>query len=208
MTIADLTTAGPIATHAPHQRKPYPDGWQPRSEVDTASGGYVVTKPFEVGHEPDHADALTEFGLDPQQWAVSSVRRSRWQKYDGDWLESVRINVVPVGANRSDVADHDAMLAAIGKWRPASGKNRTANTNFGTFVAPAGDLQLGKSDGTGSPGTVNRFLAETNAVCGRLRKAVYSRSGTFRRHSARRTPNVFDREPGMRGPVRRSASQK
>lgn len=167
MTISDLSAAGPIAGNTPHSRKPYPDGWQPRSEVDSASGGYVVTKPFEPGHEPQHAEALTEFGLDPKQWAVASVRRSRWQKYDGDWLESVRINLLPASAARGDVVDIDAMLATIGKWKP--GKDAKTTTDLGTFVAPAGDLQLGKSDGTGTPGTIDRFLRETETVCQRLR---------------------------------------
>lgn len=164
-----LAAAGPIATNAPHARKAYPDGWQPRSEVDTATGGYVVTKPFEPGHEPEHADALGEFGLDPQQWAVTSVRRSRWQKYDESWLESVRINLIPVGRTVNDQADVDTMLESIGKWRPSGGSGKTVNAELGGFVAPAGDLQLGKSDGTGTPGTVDRFLAETNSICNRLR---------------------------------------
>lgn len=168
MTIADLAQAGPIATNAPHGRKPYPDGWQPRSEVDTATGGYVVTKPFEPGHEPEHADALGEFGLDPNQWAVTSVRRSRWQKYDESWLESVRINLVPVGRTATDQADADALMAIIDKWRPAKSKN-VISADLGTFVAPAGDLQLGKPDGGGSAETVNRFLAESEAICNRLR---------------------------------------
>lgn len=169
MSISDLTSAGPIAQHAPHNKRSYPDGWQPRSEVDTATGGYVVTKPFEPGHEPEHADALTEFGLDAKQWTVVSVRRSRWQRYDESWLESVRINLAPTSVTGSDNTDHDAMLAAIGKWRPSTGSGKAAFTELGTFVAPAGDLQLGKSDGTGSKGTVDRFLTELQGICNRLR---------------------------------------
>lgn len=167
MSIGDLAQAGPIATNVPHNRKPYPDGWQPRSEVDSATGGYVVTKPFEPGHEPEHTDALGEFGLDPNQWIVTSVRRSRWQKYDESWLESVRINLLPTSAQRTDQADADAMVAAISKWKP--GKASTTRADPGTFVAPAGDLQLGKPDGDGSAGTIDRFLRETEVICNRLR---------------------------------------
>jgi predicted phosphodiesterase len=165
--ITDLSIAGPIHQPTSHQRKPYPDGWQPRSEVDTATGGYVVTKPFEPGHEPEHADALGEFGLDPQQWTVVSVRRSRWQRYDESWLESVRINLLPIGRSVSDQADIEAVCKMIAKFRPNLAKTTTAE--LGTFVAPAGDLQLGKSDGTGSPGTIDRFLRETEAITHRLR---------------------------------------
>jgi predicted phosphodiesterase len=167
MSFVDLAAAGPIAQNTPHNRKPYPDGWQPRSEVCDTDGGYVVTKPFEPGHEPEHADALAEFGLDPAQWVVTSVRRSRWQKYDGDWLESARINLTPARAQRSDQADADALMAMIGKWKP--GKACRKRADLGTFVAPAGDLQLGKPDGDGSAGTVDRFLTETENTVNRLR---------------------------------------
>lgn len=167
MSIGDIATAGPIAQHAPHSRSAYPDGWQPRADLDTATGGYIITKPFESGQEPEHADVIREFGEDPNQWAVTSVRRSRWQKYDESWLESVRINLVPTSRVGSDQADADAIIAAIGKWKPTFTK--AVATDLGTFVAPAGDLQLGKPDGDGSKGTVDRFLRETEAVSQRLR---------------------------------------
>ncbi|WP_051549268.1 metallophosphatase family protein [Nocardioides sp. URHA0032] len=168
MSIEALVSAGPIATNAPHSRKAYPDGWQPRSDLDTATGGYIVTKPFETGQEPQHEDVIREFGEDPNQWIVTSVRRSKWQQREGGpWLEAIRINMLPTSGQRGDEHDHAALMSMIGKWKPAATK--AIATDLGTFVAPAGDLQLGKPDGGGTRGTVDRFLRETEAICQRLR---------------------------------------
>jgi hypothetical protein len=38
---------------------------------------------------------LQEFKLDPEHWTITSLRRGQWQKFDGEWLESMRVNVVP-----------------------------------------------------------------------------------------------------------------
>ena len=70
-----------------------PEAWRPRMEIDE-DGGYLVSIPRSEGNLPDAIEILKEFNLDPKDWLVRSVRRSRWQRYDGEWLESARINVV------------------------------------------------------------------------------------------------------------------
>jgi len=163
-----LAAPGPIVNNVQAARKTYPDGWQPRSDVDDTTGGFVVSKPFSPDHQPEHGDVLDEFGLSPAQWHVTSVRRSRWQKYDGDWLESVRISIVPAKAVRSDQADLDALTGMIGKWRPTKTAG-AAHTDFAGFVAPSGDTQIGKPDGDGTEGTIARFLSEVDRTVARLR---------------------------------------
>ena len=74
--------------------KDIPDAWRPRSEVGT-DGGFVVSTPRPDGNTPGAEEILREARLDPEEWTVVSHRRSRWQRYDGEWLESFRINVVP-----------------------------------------------------------------------------------------------------------------
>jgi hypothetical protein len=75
--------------------KDIPDAWRPRSEIGT-DGGFVVSTPRPDGNTPGAEEILREANLDPAEWAVISHRRSRWQRYDGEWLESFRVNVVPV----------------------------------------------------------------------------------------------------------------
>ena len=76
-----------------------PEEWRARMDIDTAKGGYVVGIPRSEGEEVDADTVLSEFGLNPNEWTVTSMRRGKWQRYDGDWLESVRVNVVPAIAS-------------------------------------------------------------------------------------------------------------
>ena len=75
--------------------KSIPDAWRPRSEIGT-DGGFVVSTPRPDGNTPGAEDILREANLNPEEWAVVSHRRSRWQTYNGDWLESCRVKVVAV----------------------------------------------------------------------------------------------------------------
>ena len=149
-----------------NQNSDVPPEWRPRLEVDDQAGGWVVSKPYPVDAHPEWAGVLDEFGLDPAGWKVTSVRRSRWQRYDGEWLEAARLNIVPATAVRVDV---DRLCDEIARWRPRGSDKVTRN---GTFVLPAGDLQIGKVDGTGTTGTVPRFLTETERHAAKLRQTV------------------------------------
>ena len=143
-----------------------PKQWRPHSDVDTEQGGYVVSKPFDAGHEPEHGDVLEEFGLTPDLWRVTSVRRGRWQTYDERWLESVRINIEPVHQVAKAQADAEKIVEQISKWRPRKPKRVESDV---TFHAPVGDTQIGKIDGGGSEQSVNRFLDELGQVVERQR---------------------------------------
>jgi hypothetical protein len=70
--------------------KSIPDAWRPRSEIGT-EGGFVVSTPRPDGNTPGAEDILREANLNPEEWAVVSHRRSRWQTFNGDWLESFRV---------------------------------------------------------------------------------------------------------------------
>ncbi len=72
--------------------KDIPEAWRPRSEIGT-DGGFVISTPRPDGTTPGAEEILREANLNPEEWAVISHRRSRWQRYDGEWLESFRVNV-------------------------------------------------------------------------------------------------------------------
>lgn len=167
--LREIAAAGPTGPqHAP-TRKAYPDGWQPRMEVDDIDGGFVVSKPQPVAQatHSDHADVLAEFGLDPAAWSVERVRRSRWQRWDGEWLESVRLSILPARATAAARVDLDALCRDISKWRPTLKRN--AIPGEGSFVAPMGDTQIGKVDGGGTEAAVPRILAEIERGAQRFR---------------------------------------
>src|SRR5690606_37771601 len=103
-------------------------------EVDDVDGGYVVSKPMPADENTgDFAAVLDEFGLDPAQWSIERVRRSRWQRYDGEWLESVRLSILPARAGAAARADVEALCREIGKFRPRGGA--PSGTPSGSFVA-------------------------------------------------------------------------
>lgn len=155
-----MKAAGPTGPQHSPQRKPYPDGWQPRMEVDDTDGGFVVSKPQLVAAATlsDHRAVLDEFGLDPAQWSVEHVRRSRWQRWDGEWLEAVRLSILPARTAQASRVDLDALCKDIRSFRPRV--TTDSGTSLGSFVAPLGDTQVGKIDGGGTAAAVPRILTE------------------------------------------------
>ena len=130
--------------------KDIPETWRPRSEVD-ANGGFVVSSPGVGETVPGAREALIEANLNPEDWEVTSVRRGRWQRYDGEWLESLRLNIVPSRGSGTDY-DAKALIQEIVKWKP--GKTYDHDGDL-TAVYSLGDTQYGKDD---TPAIVDRVL--------------------------------------------------
>ena len=131
--------------------KDIPDAWRPRSEIGT-DGGFVLSTPRPDGNTPGAEEILREANLDPSEWTVVSHRRSRWQRYDGEWLESFRINVAPASDSGASDYDAEALIEAIAKWKP---KTSTDFEGDLTTVYSVGDTQYGKDD---TPAIVDRML--------------------------------------------------
>ena len=146
-----------------------PEEWRPRMDIDTAKGGFVVGTPRPEGEEVDATAVLDEFGLNPAEWTVTSMRRGKWQRYDGDWLESVRVNVVPAVASMSDLVDIEQLVDHIKKWRPAKGTK--TSTGEGAFLVAPSDQQIGKkANGEGSGQSVDRILKLTEKAVHRFQQ--------------------------------------
>jgi predicted phosphodiesterase len=81
-----------------------------------------------------------------------------WQKYDGEWLESAKVSIVPADQVHSSADDTDlqALIDHVERWRPhARIKAHTGNLSA---VYAIGDTQWGKDAGDGTEGTVRRVL--------------------------------------------------
>jgi hypothetical protein len=98
--------------------KSIPDAWRPRSEIGS-DGGFVVSTPRPDGNTPGAEEILREANLNPAEWKVVSHRRSRWQTYSGEWLESFRVNVVPADEIIEKDYDLEGLLESISKWKPS-----------------------------------------------------------------------------------------
>jgi len=131
--------------------KNIPEAWRPRSEIGT-DGGFIVSTPRPDGYTPGAEEILIEAKLDPAEWVVVSHRRSRWQTFNGDWLESFRVNVVPSGKTNAPDYDLEQLLSVIVNWTPAEVLTSKGDL---TAVYSIGDTQYGKDD---TPAIINRVL--------------------------------------------------
>jgi hypothetical protein len=162
----DAIVAPPADVPEADRREPVkaPAGWSPRAEYDTADGGFIVSPAWEDGEpEPSEVELLTERGMDPTRWQVTSVRYSDWQQSkrleNGDrdviTLHAKRVNIAPrLGTTR--VQDQDLVALLRGARKPRNPARRIGPA--GNFVHAGGDYQLGKTDGDGVEGTVSRFM--------------------------------------------------
>jgi predicted phosphodiesterase len=145
-----------------------PESWKPRMEIDD-SGGFLVSTPRPAGQTPDSEQLLKEFDLDPNTWCVTSVRRSRWQKFDGEWLEAYRLNLVPLANRESSDLDVEALVDEIKKWKPSKGQKQ--ETGELAYIFAPSDQQIGKKSGDdGTAGSVKRILETTEGGIHRLQE--------------------------------------
>lgn len=144
-----------------------PESWRPRMEIDE-SGGYLVTTPRTAGEIPDAVEILAEFDLDPRSWSVTSLRRSKWQAYDGSWLESYRVSLTPASmASPLLDSDLDALVSEVSKWRPRKAP-KVVTGELAYLLAPS-DQQIGKKQGgEGTPESIARILQGTEGAVWRL----------------------------------------
>lgn len=151
-----------------------PEDWRPRMDLDTAKGGFVVGTPRPEGEITDATTVLEEFGLSPEEWCVTSMRRGKWQRYDGDWLESVRVNLAPTGGVQNDALDIEELADHIKKWKP--GKGIKKSTGSGSFLIAAADQQIGKkANGMGSETAIDRILGLTERAVHKFE--IYKKAG-------------------------------
>lgn len=114
------------------------------------SRGYIQTEP--LAQPPRFEEVLEMFGYNPKEVRiVGTLKTSKWQqREDGEWLHSYKFAIAPAfTANLDDVVESIKKR----KFNPSKSE--------GDFVFHwlAGDLQLGKIDGDGTQGVVDRVLA-------------------------------------------------
>lgn len=137
--------------------KDIPEAWRPRSEIGT-EGGFVVSTPRPDGAVPGAEEILREANLNPEEWAVVSHRRSRWQRYDGEWLESFRVNVVPVVPAGARDYDQEALIEKLSSWVPQNVQSFKGDL---TAIYSISDTQYGKDD---TPAIIERTLKSIEAT--------------------------------------------
>lgn len=146
-----------------------PKGWEPTVEYDE-TGGVLTTSPKPLGTEPDHAELFAEFELDPTKWRITNLRRSKWQRWDGEWLESFKANFSPIlGHSKVPI---DELLQIVSKWKPQNGKKQPSEPISGdlAYVSILADSQVGKIDGRGSDQIIQNVLQKTDLSVARYKE--------------------------------------
>lgn len=144
------------------------EDWRPRLELDE-NGGFLVSTPRKENNT-DSIDILKEFKLDPEQWTVTSIRTSRWQKYDEEWLTSYRLNIIPRALEIVLKKDLEETKKKILSWKPKTNLQKSKKEDLAFIFAPS-DQQLGKtSNGEGTPATVQRILDATQLSIDRYKE--------------------------------------
>jgi predicted phosphodiesterase len=150
--------------------KDIPKGFEPSIEYDSTGGTLVSTPRKPITDEPDHAELLAEFELDPNKWRITGLRRSKWQRWDGEWLESFRASFLPVTGTRN--VPIDDLLQVVSKWKPQTDKKSLSNGLKGNlaYVVVLSDTQVGKVDGGGTDEIIHNVLHKTDLAVARLKE--------------------------------------
>lgn len=170
ITIDDLVKppgeAVPAAAPTPPAIQ-HPKGWEPGVVLE-GNRGTISSGPTE--RNPDWDEVLRRFGFDPKLFEiVEPVNVRTWDAAIGEgqvrqmWYH--RANIVR-RRSHEDHVDVEALAKEIRRHR--SQPSRPTGRN--AFVVCASDWQLGKSDGNGSRGVVDRVLATTDAIVARIRE--------------------------------------
>jgi hypothetical protein len=142
----------------PQVKQPEPSfTLNPTTEYD-GNRGFIQTGALK--EPPEFEELLKFFGYDPKEVRIAgTLKTSRWQqREDGEWLSSYRFSLAP-----ASVTNIDEIIKAVQSRKPL--KSKTDSTGGNPFHWLAGDLQLGKIDGDGTQGIVDR-------VCESIEKGV------------------------------------
>jgi predicted phosphodiesterase len=165
--VADLAAVGDSGSLIPRQRNPHPQGFEPGVRWDGHSGE-LNTGPL-TAVPTCWDDLLRMWDLDPEQVeVVEPVERRSWDAAVGGGVTQ-RMNYYKAKVRRRSTApgaDVEALCKQISKHRP----NKTRPTGNRALMVCLADWQIGKPDGDGTTGTVNRVLAMIDAVTNHTRE--------------------------------------
>lgn len=176
MSLADKLAASWAPPAIPARTVDHPKGWEPGVVWSPTKGGTVCTGPIDA--EPDPAlwaMIVADFGLDGTKVTVDmdSVQIRAWDQPVGNGevrrATYYRATLKPRTATGVDRADVDELCRQIAK-RPPRKPAASVDTER-ALVCSLADWQVGKGEGDGSAGTVDRIMGALDALEQRLRDA-------------------------------------
>lgn len=168
MSLEELADAGPTSDYMPEQQHRHPAGWEPGVAWD-GYAGTLTTQPLDSAPE-DWSDLLAVWDLDPQEYeVVEPVQYRAWDAAMGEGnVQRMFYYRATIRRRRTATTAVADALAALGKRKPKTPPPAPADPI--AYAVLAGDLQLGKPDGDGTVGTIDRFMERTDLAVARLKE--------------------------------------
>lgn len=152
---------------AKRPKRQHPEGWEPGVSWN-GSEGTVTTGPMIGDNSPDWDTVLKVWGLDPTKFrVVEPVLFNAWGDPMGVLNRQWKGKVVQKTAIHD--TDIDAVIDEIKKHKPSKVATFDGDT---ALVVGISDLQMGKGEGGGSEGIVQRFLVGIDEVENRWKELV------------------------------------
>lgn len=142
--------------------------WTPGVDLSDDTGEIRTLPAPSESPVPDDADALLEAGVNPDDWEITNRYESRWQAADGSWKTSRKLTLKK--RKTKDVFSEKQITEILTAYR---GDRSLPYAKYGLagdgiFVAPIGDIQVGKVDGGGTAALLDRFADYINQAKNRL----------------------------------------
>lgn len=170
MGLLDDTLASSEPPHVgPSRIHQHPQGWEPGVTWDptTGSGSLTATIDDELT-EGIWRELIADWGLDPKYVGIveGSVQVRGWDAPIGNGevrrMKYYRATLCAL-SRAHDRADVDELIADIAKRRPVK-KTATVEGANRALIVCLSDFQVGKGEGDGSAGTVERILASLDSL--------------------------------------------
>lgn len=120
---------------------------KPSLEYNEAGGTFITApRPASEG-TPGEAELFAEYDLDPADWQIVSIGKSKRQANSGEWFESCRASFKPrrtVGAVEGLSADEMEDII-----RRVTARTLPYDLDGSAYFVPFGDLQAGKKEAAG-----------------------------------------------------------
>lgn len=150
---------------APNKAEPILTG---KADVSSDGGEFIDVQTTEKVTNWDHI--FERFNLDPDEFVIvdDTVRAGTWQQSKA--LEDGTRDVVNLYSYRArftrriaGMVDYDSLRSMVRDWQPDRNPHTPSNPNT-TYVVGMADWQLGKGEGSGTPGTVRRLDASLKSI--------------------------------------------
>jgi hypothetical protein len=154
----------------------YPKGWEPR--VERVGNTAECVTPVFTKEDTKPAELIQSFGFDPDCWRiVGDIACNKWQghypiespdglrDYEARWNFQYKFRIREKAANTFQLNSDDLRRFVLSA-KPAKQAPPTGEAAFAVCLS---DFQLGKSDGDGTEGIVQRFTDRIEMVKDRVR---------------------------------------